>query len=186
MGVNTLPRDYDLARIIADYEQRIAFLERQMLRMAYLTPEFVSVQACRLTRNAVQSINNNTQTSVQFNTEIFDPTGMHDNAVNNTRITIAVDGYYAMGFNGELQSGADYTRIICSILHSNGNRIVQSQMPGTTTNIPQRHSVSTMTEMVAGEYIEAQIFQQNPVPNARNLQVSADYSPIFWAARIGS
>lgn len=31
MAVNTLPRDYDLARIIDDYERRIAFLERQAL-----------------------------------------------------------------------------------------------------------------------------------------------------------
>lgn len=29
--VNTLPRDYDIARIIDDYERRIAFLERQAL-----------------------------------------------------------------------------------------------------------------------------------------------------------
>lgn len=31
MAVNTLPRDYDIARIIDDYERRIAFLERQAL-----------------------------------------------------------------------------------------------------------------------------------------------------------
>lgn len=31
MGVNTLHRDWDIARIIADYDRRIAYLERQML-----------------------------------------------------------------------------------------------------------------------------------------------------------
>jgi hypothetical protein len=32
MAVNTVQRDYDIARIIDDYERRIAFLERQALR----------------------------------------------------------------------------------------------------------------------------------------------------------
>lgn len=38
MAVNTLPRDYDIARIIADYELRISFLERRQLAMGFLLP----------------------------------------------------------------------------------------------------------------------------------------------------
>jgi hypothetical protein len=185
MGVNTLPRDYDIARIIDDYQRRISFLERTLLGLAYLTPEFTGVQACRVTRAAVQSIPANTQTAVQFDTEVFDPTGMHDNAVNNTRITIAVPGYYAVGWNGEMAAANDYVRGIWSIA-VNGTRIVSAQTPHTGTNIPMRLSVSTMTQLVAGDFIEAQIFQQNPVPNNRNLSVVGDYSPVMYAARIGS
>jgi hypothetical protein len=32
MTVNTAPRDYDIARMLADYQRRIAFLERAILR----------------------------------------------------------------------------------------------------------------------------------------------------------
>lgn len=186
MAITTLDRDYDLSRIIADYEQRISFLERRLLALAYLTPEFVGVQACRVTRNATQSINNNTQTAIQFNTEVFDPTGMHDNAVQNTRITIGVDGYYAIGFNAEFATAADYTRILLQITLNGGNRIVYQQVPGTAVNAPQRHAISTMTQLVAGDYIEAEVVQINTVPNARNVSVVGDYSPVFYAARIGS
>jgi hypothetical protein len=186
MGVNTLQRDYDIARIIADYEQRISFLERQMRGLAYLTPEFVAVQAARVTRNAAQSIPENVQTAVQFNTEVFDPTGMHDNAVNNTRITIAVDGYYDVGFNAEMTSANDYSRILYSIVLNGGNRIVFQQIPGIALSIPQRHSISTMTQLVAGDYIEAEILQRNAAVAARNVTVNGDYSPVMYAARIGS
>jgi hypothetical protein len=186
MGVNTLHRDWDIARIIADYERRISFLERQLLGLAYLTPEFVAVQAARVTRNAVQSIPHNAQTAVQFNTEVFDPTGMHDNAVNNTRITIAVDGYYTVGFNAEMAAAADYVRILYSITLNGGNRIVFQQVPAVAANIPQRHAISTTTELVAGDYIEAEILHMNGAVAARNVTVNGDYSPVMYAARIGS
>lgn len=36
MAVNTIPRDYDLGRIIDDYEKRISFLERLILQLRIL------------------------------------------------------------------------------------------------------------------------------------------------------
>lgn len=186
MGVNTLPRDYDIARIIADYEQRISYLERQLLGLAYLTPEFTAVQAARLTRNAVQSINNNALTPIQFNAEVFDESGMHDNAVNNSRITIAVPGRYEMGMNVEFVSAADYTRFILAIRLNGGSPLVFTQTPPVAANLAQRYAVSTMTQLAAGDYIEAEVLQQNAAVAARNLALTANYSPIFYAARIGS
>jgi hypothetical protein len=186
MGRSTLARDYDIGRQLADHERRISALERQMLGLAYLTPEFVAVQACRVTRNATQSITNNTVTTVNFNAEVFDPTGMHDNAVNNSRITIAVDGYYVVGFNAEFASAADYNRTLVSVTLNGGNRIAHQQVPGTAVAAPPRHAVGTMIQLVAGDYIEAEVFQSNTAPAARNLSLVGDYSPVMFAARIGS
>lgn len=47
MAVNTLPRDYDLARIIDDHERRISFLERRVLVLQPLITDtgWVSVPA---------------------------------------------------------------------------------------------------------------------------------------------
>lgn len=36
MAVNTVQRDYDIARMLADYERRIASLERRLLSLAFL------------------------------------------------------------------------------------------------------------------------------------------------------
>lgn len=38
MAVNTTPRNYDIAKMLADYEQRISFVERQVRNMAFLLP----------------------------------------------------------------------------------------------------------------------------------------------------
>ncbi len=186
MGRSTLGRDYDIGRFIEDFRRRISALERRLLGLAYLTPEFTAVQAARLTRTAVQSIPHNALTAIQFDTEVFDVTAMHDNAVNNTRITIAVPGYYTVGANVEMVQAADYTRIIVAIRINGGNRIVFSQNNPVPVNLAQRYAVSTMMQFVAGDYIEAEVLHQNGAGVARNLNLTGDYSPIFYAARIGS
>lgn len=38
MAVNTVPRDYDIARMLADYERRISFVERQVRNLGFLLP----------------------------------------------------------------------------------------------------------------------------------------------------
>lgn len=38
MAVNTVQRDYDLARIIDDYSRRISFLERRLVALGFLLP----------------------------------------------------------------------------------------------------------------------------------------------------
>lgn len=38
MAVNTLQRDYDIARIIDDYERRISFVERRLVAVGFLLP----------------------------------------------------------------------------------------------------------------------------------------------------
>lgn len=185
MATSTLSRDFDIGRIIADYERRISFLERRLLRLAYLTPEFTAVQACKVTRDSVQSIPNSSFTTLQFNDEVFDDTDMHDNAVNNSRITIAVPGYYVMGANIEMESAADYTRFILAIRLNGATEIVRIQVNPISGNVPQRFEEAMMHQLVAGDYLEARLFQTNGAAASRNVEV-VDYSPIFYAARIGS
>lgn len=186
MGVNTLPRDYDIARIIADYETRISFLERQILRLAYLTPEFTAAQGCRVTRNAVQAIAHATFVPVSFNTEVFDDNAMHDNGVNPTRITINVPGKYQVGGNVEMQSGNDYVRVILSIILNGVTRIAFNQTPGVALNVAQRYALNTTYQFAAGDWIELEIFHTNGAVAARNVLATSAYSPEFWAVRIGS
>jgi len=38
MAVNTVPRDYDIAKMLDDYERRISFVERQIRNMGFLLP----------------------------------------------------------------------------------------------------------------------------------------------------
>lgn len=185
MAVNTLPRDFDLARIIDDYERRIAFLERQIRNTAYLTPDFVGGQGARVTRNAVQLITHASFNTVSFNAEVFDPTGMHSNVTNPERITANVAGWYTIGANIEMAQAADYTRIILTFRHNSSTRIAFSSSPGLPSNVDQRYALNTTYYFAAGEWVDFQIHQTNSGSASRNVNVVGDYSPQFWAVRIG-
>src|SRR3546814_4128193 len=53
MASNTLPRDYDIGRTLADYQRRISFLERRLQGLfGSATPQNVATQACRVTRSS--------------------------------------------------------------------------------------------------------------------------------------
>jgi hypothetical protein len=56
-----------------------------------------TVHAARVYRNTSQSINNATWTPLSFNSEETDIDGMHDNAINNSRLSIINAGTYLIG-----------------------------------------------------------------------------------------
>lgn len=186
MVVNTLPRDYDIARIIDDYERRISFLERRLTGLfGSSTPPDVATQACRLTRTNNYSIPHATTETIPFNDEVFDNNGMHDNAVDPERITFNQAGYYYVGANFEIEANNDYTRFLANIQKNNGANIAFIQnFP--VNNVAQRGNLSTVDYFEAGDFVELRIFQQNTAAAARDLEFSPDYSPIFCAAKIGA
>lgn len=184
MARSTLGRDYDINGTLGDHQRRILALERRLAALSYLTPDFTSTQACRVTRSVALSIPNASFTTIPFNVEVFDDTDMHS-AVNSSRITIAIPGYYDFGMNVQLQANNDYTRMILSIIRNGSDRLLFTDRPGTPLNAQQRFSAAGMDHLEAGDYIEAQVFQQNSSVAARNVEVAAGYSPHFWAARIG-
>src|SRR3546814_5926227 len=71
MAANTLPRDYDIARILADYRRRISFLERRLQGLfGSATPQNVATQACRVTRSSNYSVPHATTEVIPFNDEV--------------------------------------------------------------------------------------------------------------------
>lgn len=187
MAANTLGRDYDINRTLEDYLRRISFLERRLRALfGSKTPGDVATQACRLTRGSDYSIPHATTETIPFTSEVFDNNGMHDNSVNPTRITFNQAGYYVFGANVEMQNGSDYTRVNLQIRKSGGSHIAFTQTGAIAGNLAQRYAIAGMDHFVEGDYLELRVFQQNGAGNARNLVVSSDYSPIFYAGKIGS
>lgn len=183
---NTLRRDYDLGRIIDDYERRLAFLERRLTALfGNATSQSVATQACRVTATANQSIPNGATTSLVFDDEISDNNAMHDNGVNPTRITFNEAGHYVVGGDVQLQAGNDYVRMILNIRLNAGNNVAVEQIPGTSNNVQQRIAAGTMRYFDAGDYIELRLFQQNGAAAARDAEVTPEYSPVFYAGKIG-
>lgn len=151
-----------------------------------LRASHIAVQACRATRVAAQSITDNTTTVVAFDDEQIDNNGMHSTVTNNSRITIVTEGFYVIGFNGTFAAGADYTRSFAELRVNGATPLARMQTPGTSTSTQQTLCVQTMQFFAANDYIEVQVYQDNTANTARNLEVTADRSPVFYAARIGS
>src|SRR3546814_11722377 len=85
MASNTLPRDYDIGRTLADFLRRISALERRLQGLfGSATPQDVATQACRVTRSSNHSVANGTTVTIPFTAEVFDNNGMHDNARTRT------------------------------------------------------------------------------------------------------
>ena len=55
----------------------------------------VTFSGCRVYQSVLQTINT-TATVVNFGAELFDTNSYHDNATNNSRITIPTSGYYTV------------------------------------------------------------------------------------------
>ena len=143
----------------------------------------VAVQACRVTRSSALSIpDGGAVTTVGFDAEVFDTDGMHSTVTNNSRITIQTAGFYTVGFNGTLATDAAYVRSFCEVVLNGSTSLGRSQTPGVSSQ--QTLSISTVYQFDVGDYVELQVFQDSTA--AHNLEVTADRSPEFWAARIGS
>ena len=112
---------------------------------------------CRLTKSADQTISNATFTAISFNGEDFDTDGFHDNATNNSRITIpsGKGGKYLFTVSGYWADNATGTRTVA--LYKNGVLIPKAR------SIWRRESLalSAVLSLIATDYIELFVYQDS-------------------------
>ena len=102
--------------------------------------------------DAAQSIATATETALAFNSERFDTDGIHDTAVNNSRLTCVTPGKYLV--IGKAAFAA----------HATGYRLLRVRLGGATfvaaassvgdAAVIRYLDVSTVYEFAAGNYIE--------------------------------
>jgi len=122
-----------------------------------------SFAGARLTRSVNQSISNNTDTMIAWDVETFDVGGYHDNATNNTRITIPSGkaGYYQI--NTTLSFSGSGTGQRCITLAKNGtNRaynlnIIRAVNAGGYTSV----FYSDIVYGAVADYFEISTFQDS-------------------------
>lgn len=146
----------------------------------------VAVQGCRITSTASQSIPDATTTTVVFDDEQWDNDGMHSNVTNNSRITIVTAGIYVVTFQGRFSSANDYVRVFATLQLNGGTELAYGPQVETTTAVPPQIIATTTDEFVAGDYLEALVFQDNTANAARDLTLLSVLSPVFSAVRVGS
>lgn len=137
--------------------------------------------ACRVYHNAAQSIASGSFVPLTFNSERFDTDNMHSTVTNPGRITFTTAGLYLVGGNIEFAGNAVGTRGM-AILHS-GTTYIASILQDIDAATTHELNISAVYAFTAGQYVELWAGQTSG--GALNVNSGPQYSPEFWAARIG-
>lgn len=132
-----------------------------------------TIPGCHITRAAAKSIPNATWTPIDFDTEIWDPLAMHDNATNNTRITATLPGKYT------IRAGARYAAAA-----GGQYRSLQLRLNGTTELVIEGHPaavypsthVERSTHLATGQYAELLVYQDSGAA----MTVSNLWADMLW------
>lgn len=114
------------------------------------SPTFVG---CDLRKTANQTIANNSTTKITFDSENFDTNGFHDNATNNTRITIPTGygGKYQFLFIASWENNSTGWR--STIFYVNGTECENISRLNNSGTIMVSNS-SLFLNLNAGDYVE--------------------------------
>jgi hypothetical protein len=139
--------------------------------------------ACQTYRSTAQSIATSTLTLINFDQEAFDPNNLHDNVVNNTRITARVAGVYLIIANIEFAANAVGRRVV-QIYKNSIDVIGNFQLSTTHGTQSDRIITSCIALMAANDFVQCRVFQDSG--GALNVQATTAYSPYFSMVRIAS
>tara|TARA_B100001059_G_scaffold142637_1_gene142587 strand:- start:204 stop:614 length:411 start_codon:yes stop_codon:yes gene_type:complete len=131
-------------------------------------------------RTATQSINNNSFTKIQYNTEVFDSDGAYDHS-SNYRFTIPSGkaGKYVIAVAINIHDLPD-TKYVESAIYKNGSEIKHDIVSASRT-IPTSVKTITIDDADAGDYYEAYVKQRN---DGAALDLNYAYGNVFYAYKL--
>jgi hypothetical protein len=148
---------------------------------AWAAPAGGSTDRASVYHSADQSIPNNSATTLAFNSEYYDSNTLHDNATNNSRITIATTGRYLVIFRAVFATSATGYR--AGVLLLNGGSFIDWQSYAAAPTGTSGVQNMIIREFTAGDYIEAQVIQTSG--GALDLKQFTNYSPVFSIEQLG-
>ena len=103
-------------------------------------------------------------TSLTFNSERWDTANLHETATNSGRLKAPVAGKYYIFANITWESPIG-TGLWGLRLQLNGKTVIAEQtLPNTAASFRISMSVGTLYSLAAGDYVEAQVFQNSGNP----------------------
>jgi hypothetical protein len=121
-------------------------------------------------------------TSLTFNSERWDTANLHETATNSGRLKAPVVGKYYIFANITWESPIG-TGLWGLRLQLNGKTVIAEQtLPNTGASFRISMSVGTLYALAAGDYVEAQVFQNNGNPLL--LRSIPATSPEFGMAKV--
>jgi len=111
--------------------------------------------SCKIIKTSDQSISNNTMTTINWNSELYDTDGMHDNSTNNSRITIKTAGKYSILAQSEWGANSGGFRFL-EIIKNGVDSIARVRHLAENAS---EHNISFVGEFAVNDYIELIVFQ---------------------------
>lgn len=137
---------------------------------------FPTFSGAKLTKSTTQGVNATTA-AITFDGEVFDTDTFHDNATNNTRLTIPTTGHYMIGGSVSYESGAgstNITRITNNGSFTNGWGYVRTSETGFTSM-----HFSVVASLSATDFVELEF----ETSGNRTVRTSSNGTS-FWIARL--
>jgi len=113
--------------------------------------------SCKVYRSTAQSIPYATLTAVAFDAESWDYANMHDNAVNNSRITAPATGVYFASAAIVFDANATGTRLI--MFKKSGAEQDSFEIPALTGGAYTRLFLASVYSLAQSDYLEAHVYQ---------------------------
>jgi hypothetical protein len=124
----------------------------------------VSVRVFNSADITVPNMNPGEWTSLTFNSERWDTANLHETTTNSGRLKASVAGKYYIFANITWETPIG-TGLWGLRLQLNGKTVIAEQtLPNTAAQFRISMSVGTLYSLAAGEYVEAQVFQNNGNP----------------------
>ena len=137
--------------------------------------------SCRVFNGANQLIPNGVATVLAFPSERWDPDGMHDPVVNNSRITAPTDGTFEVAIGVQWDANAIGMRTLQ--IRLNGATMIRQVDVLNLAAVEFHHQANVKYQVVAGDYFEVLATQTSGL--ALNILGVAQTSAEFEAARYG-
>jgi hypothetical protein len=140
-----------------------------------------------VTKTANQLINDTTYTVLSFNSEDLDVGGYHDNATNNSRLTVPAGkagyyyAYFSIAFAGNSSNGGSGRR---AFIMKNGTVASLCNMQSdVSAAVTKSLTSSNIFNLAVGDYLEVAAFQTS----SSNINVlGGDYYCVFGMTYLGA
>jgi len=138
-------------------------------------------EGARVYNNANLAIPHNTWTVLTFNSERYDTNVIHDNAINNSRLTCKTAGKYLIIGHAQFAENATANRYFK--IREGGDTDIVAFTINAQTGALTSCVLSTIYNLSLNEYVEFMVFQNCTAP--LNILYSAQVTPEFMMQRIG-
>jgi hypothetical protein len=142
-----------------------------------------NIPTARVTHSATQSISTGgSGAALAFDTELFDNDIIHDNGIDNTRLTAKTAGKYIVGGCTSWASNTTGFRILR--VRKNGVLVVDQILDGAADATGAKvQSINTLVELNVNDYVELVVLHTAGV--SLNIEKQNEYSPLFYMVRVG-